>query len=102
MVKHLLIGFLGAVLIPGAQVFDLDAVQLPNPLIHSRLELVHRRQICRDGIRCPYIRGGDSIKGQSTGMDDFEYLQAVLAVRNPGDVLNHPDTLQNKHPTISP
>ena len=102
MVEHLLIGFLGAVLIPGAQVFDFDVVQLPNPLIHLCLERIHRRQICRDGVRCPNICGSDSIKRQPTGMDDFEHLQAVLTVGNPGDILSHSDTLQNKHPTISP
>lgn len=80
MIEHLLIGLFGAVLVPGAQVFDLDVVQLPNPLIHLCLERIHRRQICGNGVRCPDIRGSDSIKRQPTGMDDFKHLQTVLTI----------------------
>lgn len=41
MIKHLLIGPFGAVLVSGAEVFNLDVVHIPNPLIHPLLERIH-------------------------------------------------------------
>ena len=87
VVEHLLIGSLGAVRVPGAQVFDFDVVKFPDPLIHPGHELLHRRESCGNGVRCPNIRRGDPVKGQAPGFDNFQHLEAVFSVRNPGYVL---------------
>lgn len=87
MVEHLLIGLLRAVLIHGAQMLHFDVVHLPDPLIHPFLESHHRRQVCRDCIRGPYIRGSDPVKREASRLDNVQHLQAVLAVGNTGYVL---------------
>lgn len=61
MVEHLLIGSLAAILVHGAQMLHFDVVHIPDFLIHPFLECHHRRQIRRDRIRSPDIRGGDPV-----------------------------------------
>lgn len=87
MVKHLLICAFAAILVPGAQVFHFHAVLPPNALVHPFPELLHRRQPGRNRVGGPNIGGGDPVKGQATGCDHVQHLQAVLAVGDPGDVL---------------
>jgi hypothetical protein len=62
MVKHLLIGFLAAILVSGTEVLYLDVIHIPNPLIHPLLERIHGGEICGDGIRCPNIGGSNTVK----------------------------------------
>ena len=71
MVEHLLIGLLAAILVCGAQMLNLNAVHIPDPLIHAVFEFLHRWEICRDGIRGPNVRCGNPVKGQPTG-SEFE------------------------------
>jgi hypothetical protein len=91
MIEHLLIGLLAAVFIPGAQVLHIHPVQVPDPLVHPGLELLHGRQICGNGIRCPDIGGGDPVKRQIPGENHIQHLEAVLAVGNTGYVFGHSD-----------
>ena len=78
MVKHLLIGFLGAVLVHSTEVFAFNAVLRPDPLIHAIAECLHRWKVCRDRVCGPHIRGGDSVQRKATGMYHIQHLQAVL------------------------
>lgn len=87
MVEHLLIGPLGAVLIEGAQVFHLNAVHIPDPLVHPGFEFLHRRQIGGNGIRGPNIGGRDPVQWQAPASYDLQHFQTVLAVGNTGYVL---------------
>jgi hypothetical protein len=80
MVEHLLIGFLGTVFVHGTKVLHLNAVHIPDPLIHAVFEFLHGREIGRDGVRCPDIRCSDPVKWQPSGFDYIQHLQAVFAV----------------------
>ena len=90
MVEHLLIGALGAVLVPGAQMLHIYPVQIPDPLVHPGLEFLHGRQVGGNGIRCPHIGGGDPVQRQIPGEDHIQHLEAVLAVGDPRYVFGHP------------
>jgi hypothetical protein len=87
VVKHLLIGALTAIFIQRTQMLNFYPIHIPDPLVHPVFEFHHWRQIGRYRICGPYIRGGDSVKRQSPGLDDLQHFERVFAIRDPGYVL---------------